>query len=110
MIQIPSSNPPLRTKERNANVLLNACKDVGLAVNTGKTKYMKIGRHRGMKANAHIKIGSKSYEKAKTFKYLASLLTNKNCIQEELKYRLKVGNAHYYSVQTLCRLDSSLSI
>ena len=32
----------------NAEVLLNACKDIGLAVNTGKTKYMEIGRYRGM--------------------------------------------------------------
>ena len=40
------------TIERNADVLLNACKDIGLAVNTGKTKYMEIGRHRGMIANA----------------------------------------------------------
>ena len=30
-------------------MLLNACKDIGLAVNTGKTTYMEIGRHRGMK-------------------------------------------------------------
>ena len=57
----------IRTIERNAYVLLNACKDIGLAVNTGKTKYMGIGRHRGMIANAHIKIGSDSYEKVKTF-------------------------------------------
>ena len=28
----------IRTIERNAEVLLNACKDIGLAVNTGKTK------------------------------------------------------------------------
>ena len=28
--------------ERNAGVLLNACKDFGLAVNTGKTKYIEI--------------------------------------------------------------------
>ena len=28
--------------ERNADVLLNACKDIGLAVNTEKTKYMEI--------------------------------------------------------------------
>ena len=34
--------------ERNADVLLNACKDIGLAVNIGKTKYMEIGRHRGV--------------------------------------------------------------
>ena len=37
---------------------LNACKDIGLAVNIGKTKYMETGRHRGIIANAHIKIGS----------------------------------------------------
>ena len=48
-------------------MLLNACKDIGLAVNTGKTKYMEIGRHRGMITNAHIKIGSNSYENVKTF-------------------------------------------
>ena len=35
----------ITTIERNADVLLNACKDVGLAVNTGKTKYMEIGRN-----------------------------------------------------------------
>ena len=53
----------IRTK-RNADVLLNACKNIGLAVNIGKTNYMEIG-HRGMRANAHIKIGSNSYEKVK---------------------------------------------
>ena len=44
----------MRTIERNANVLLNACRDVGLSVNTGKTKYMEIERHRGMIADEHI--------------------------------------------------------
>ena len=53
----------IRTVERNADMLLNACKVIGLAVNTGKTKYMEIGRHRGMIANEHIKIGSNSYER-----------------------------------------------
>ena len=38
---------------------------------------MERGRHRGMIANAHIKIGSNSYDKVRTFKYLRSLLTNK---------------------------------
>ena len=36
-----------------------------------------------------------------TFKYLGSLLTNQNSIQEEIKCRLKAGNSCYYSVQTL---------
>ena len=33
----------------NADVLLNDCKDIGSAVNTGKTKRIEIGRHRGKK-------------------------------------------------------------
>ena len=33
----------IRTIERNADVLLNVCKDIGLTVNTGKTKYREIG-------------------------------------------------------------------
>ena len=79
-------------------MLLNACKDIGLAVNIGNTKYMEIG---GVITNAHIKIGSNSYEKVETFKYLGSLLTNRNSIQEEIKCRLKAGNSCYYSAQTL---------
>ena len=46
----------IRTIERNADVLLNVCKDIDLAVNIGKTKYMEIGRHRGKIPNAHIEI------------------------------------------------------
>ena len=71
----------IRAIERCIDVLLNACKDIGLAVNTGKTKYMEIGRHRDMIANACIKIGSNSFEIVKTFKNLGSLLTNQNSIQ-----------------------------
>ena len=51
--------------ERNADLLLNSCKDIGLAVNTGKTKYMETGCIRGMSVNEHIRIGSNSYEKVK---------------------------------------------
>jgi Reverse transcriptase (RNA-dependent DNA polymerase). len=50
----------IKTIERNADVLFNACKDIGLAVNTQKSNYLDIGRHRGMIANEHIKIGSDS--------------------------------------------------
>ena len=38
------------TIERNADVLLNACEDIGLAVNIGKTKYMG-GRPRLSRGN-----------------------------------------------------------
>ena len=72
-----SSTLKIRVINNLLTVLINACKDIGLAVNIGKTKYMEIGRHRGMVANALIKIGSNSYEKVK---YLGSLLTNQNSI------------------------------
>ena len=34
----------IRTIERNADMLLNACKDIGLAVNTEKAKYMEFDK------------------------------------------------------------------
>ena len=44
-----------------------------------------------------------TYEKVIAFKFLGSLLTNQNFIQEEIKCRIKAGNLCYYSVQTLLR-------
>ena len=45
-------------------------------------------------------------ERVEDFKYFGTTLTNQNSIQEEIKSRLKLGNASYYSVQNL--LSSSL--
>ena len=53
-----------------------------------------------------MKIDNRSIERVEEFKYLGTTLTNKNSIQEEIKSRLKVRNACYYSVHNL--LSSSL--
>jgi len=53
-----------------------------------------------------MKIDNSSIERVEEFKYLGTDLTYKNCVQEEIKSRLKVGNACYYSVQNL--LSSNL--
>jgi hypothetical protein len=37
----------------------------------------------------------------KEFKYLGMMLTDQNSIQEEIKSRLKLGNACYHSVQNI---------
>ena len=58
----------------------------------------------------NIKIGSNSYEKVETFKFLGSLLTNKNYIQEEIKCWLKAGDSCYYSSKHSCLLDFFLRI
>ena len=53
-----------------------------------------------------MKTDNSSVERVEVFKYLGTTLTNKNFIQEEIKSRLKLGNACYYSVQNL--MSSSL--
>ena len=51
----------------------NACKDISLAVNKWKTKYMEVGHHRAKVANDSITVRSNSYEKVKNFTHLGSL-------------------------------------
>ena len=47
-----------------------------------------------------------SLERVEQFRYFGTHLTNQNSIQEEIKSRMKSGNACYHSVQIL--LCSSL--
>ena len=68
---------------------------------------LKGSNYASMKFAGLLHIGSISFiERVEEFKYLGTTLTNKNSIQEEIKSRLKVGNACYYWVQNL--LSSSL--
>jgi hypothetical protein len=44
-----------------------------------------------------IKIANRTFEGVSKFKYLGTTLTDKNCMQEEIKSRLNLGNACYHS-------------
>jgi hypothetical protein len=48
-----------------------------------------------------VKIDNSSIERVEEFKYLGTKITHQNSIQEEIKSRLKLGNACYHSVQNL---------
>ena len=48
-----------------------------------------------------VKIDNSSIERAEEFKYFGTTLRKQNSIQEEIKSRLKLGNACYHSVQNL---------
>ena len=96
----------VHTVKENAEALVVATKEIGLEVNADKTKYMIMSRDQNAGRSHSMKIDNRSIERVKEFKYLGTTLTNKNSIQEEIKSRLKVGNACYYSVQNL--LSSSL--
>ena len=48
-----------------------------------------------------MKFDNSSIERVEEFKYLGTTLTDQNSFQEEIKSRLKLGNACYYSVQNI---------
>ena len=62
---------------------------------------MVMSRDRNAGRGNSVKIDNSSIERVEEFKYLGTTLTNQNSIQEEIKSRLKLGNACYYSVQNL---------
>jgi hypothetical protein len=94
------------TIQKSTEALLDAGKEVGLEVNSEKTKYMLMSHKKEGKKHG-IKIASRSFEGVAKFKYLEKTLTDRNCMQEEIKSRLNSGNACYHSVQSL--LSSRLS-
>jgi hypothetical protein len=78
-----------------------ASKEVGLEVNTEKTKYMLLCRRQNIGQNYDIKIADRCFENVAQFKYLGTTITNQNLIREEIKRGLNSGNACYHSVQNL---------
>jgi hypothetical protein len=86
--------------EKNPEALLDAGKEVGLEVNSEKTKYMLMS-HKKAGQKHGIKIANRSFKGVAKFKYLGTTLTDQNCMQEEIKSRLNLGNACYHSVQSL---------
>ena len=92
--------------KKNTEALIVDSKEIGLEVNADKTKYMIMSRDQNAERSHSIKNDNSSFERVEEFKYLEAGLTNQNNIQEEIKSRLKSGNALYRSAQDL--LSSSL--
>jgi hypothetical protein len=90
----------IHTIKKNIEVVLYASKEVGLEVNSKKTKCMLMSRKKeGQKRG--IKIPNRSFKGVAKFRYLGTTPTDQNCMQEEVKSRLNSGNACYHSVQSL---------
>jgi hypothetical protein len=88
----------VRTIKKNAEALLVASQEIGLEVNAYKTKYLAMSREQDVGRSHSMKIDSSSFERVEEFKYMGTALTHQNSVQEEIKSRLKSGNACYYSV------------
>jgi hypothetical protein len=87
------------TIKKNTETLIDVSKEVGLEVNTEKTKYMLLSRHQTTGQSHDVKIATRCFENERHFRYLETTVTNQNLIQEEIKKRLNSGNACYHSFQ-----------
>jgi hypothetical protein len=65
--------------------------EVGLEVNTEKTKYMVVSYHQNVQQNHTLLITNKSSENVAEFNYLGTTVANQNCIHEEIQSRLHLG-------------------
>jgi hypothetical protein len=66
------------TIKKNMETLIDASKEVGLEVNTEKTKYMLLSRHQNAGKNHDIKISNRCFENMSQFRYLGTKITNQS--------------------------------
>jgi sorting nexin-29 len=87
--------------KKNAEGSVVASKETGLEANAETSKYMVMSRNQNAEQNRNMKIDNKSFERVEQFKHLGTILRNIKSVQEEMKSRLKSGNACYHSVQNI---------
>jgi hypothetical protein len=66
-----------------------------------KTKYMVMSRDQNAGRIHSVRTDNSTFKRVEEFKYLGTTLTNQYAIQEEIKSRLRLGNACYLSVENL---------
>ena len=81
---------------------LVATKETGLEVNAHKTKYMTVFREQNAGRIRSMKMDNSPIERVEEFKYLGTTLASQNSIQEEIKSRLKLGNAAIIRCRIFC--------
>jgi hypothetical protein len=58
---------------------------------------MVVSHHQNVGKTHSLLTDKISFENVTKFKCLGTIVTNKNCIREEIKSRLNMGNAFYHS-------------
>ena len=75
----------------------SCCEEAGQEANSDTAEYIVMSRDQNATRSHSINIDYISFER---FQIFGKNLTNSNSIQEEIKSRLKSGNACYHSVQS----------
>jgi len=91
----------VQTLKENAEILVASTRKIGLELSADKTNYMVMSRDQNAGRSHSLRTDNSTFERVEKFKYLVTTLTNQNSIAEEIKSRLRSGNACYHSVQNL---------
>ena len=83
----------IHTVKENVEALVAAAREIGLEVSADKTKYMVLSRDQNAGRIHSVRMDNSTFETVEEFKYLGTTLTNQNAIQEEIKSKLRSGNA-----------------
>jgi len=83
----------IHTLKENAEALVAATREIGMEISADKTKYMVKSRDQNAGRNHSVRINNNTFERVEEFKYLGTTLTHQNSIPEEIKSRLRLGNA-----------------
>ena len=98
---------------KNTETLVVSSKEIVLEVNADETKYMVMSPDQNSGISHRVKIGNSSFEMVEQFKYLETTLTKQNSVQEEIKSRLKSGNAFCHLVKnrlSSCSLSKNINM
>jgi hypothetical protein len=87
------------TLRRNTEALLEASREVGLETSIEETKYMVMSHHQNAGQSHSLLTANKSFENVPKFRYLETIVTNQNCIHQEIKIKLNEVNGCYHFVQ-----------
>jgi hypothetical protein len=97
------------TKRNREALLEDSSREVSLEIKA-KTKYRVASRHQNAGQNHNFLMHNKFFENVAKLKFVETKVTNENCIQEEIKSKLNLGNACFHSLQNFCLPVSFLRI
>jgi hypothetical protein len=73
------------TAKKKTGILIDASKEVGLEVNTQKSKHVMLPCHQNAGQNHAKKTANRSFKYMAQFKYMGTRVTNQNFIYEGIK-------------------------
>jgi hypothetical protein len=75
----------INTIKQPTETLIDAIKEVGLEVNTERTRYMSLSRHQNAGQNCNIMRVNRSFENVAQFKYFEMTVTIKISFRNKLR-------------------------